>query len=90
MQDAAALYPESGIPHPEIRRMRWRCRRGLLELDIVLERFVEHYAELDEAQRKLFDELLDLPDTALWDIISGKTQVERADQRALLAIMNAA
>lgn len=76
--------------HAAVERMRWRCRRGLLELDIVLERFVEHYAELDEAQRRVFDELLDLPDTALWDIISGKTPVERADQRVLLAIMNAA
>lgn len=76
--------------HAAMERMRWRCRRGLLELDIVLERFVEHYAELDEAQRKVFDELLDLPDTALWDIISGKTPVARADQHALLAMMNAA
>ena len=76
--------------HAVVERMRWRCRRGLLELDIVLERFVEHYAELDEAQRKVFDELLDLPDTALWDIISGKMHVARADQRALLALMNAA
>ena len=34
----------------ELERVRWRIRRGLLELDIVLGRFVEaHYEELDEA-----------------------------------------
>lgn len=73
-----------------LERMRWRCRRGLLELDLVLERFVEHYAELDDMQCKVFDELLNMPDTALWDIISGKTPVVQDDQRALLAIINAA
>jgi antitoxin CptB len=52
--------------------MRWRCRRGLLELDIVLGRFVEqHYAGLDEAQQAAFDALLDMPDTQLWDMITG-------------------
>ncbi len=73
-----------------IARMRWRCRRGLLELDIVLGRFVEHYAALDAAQRVVFDELLELPDNTLWDMISGKTDAVQDDQRALLAIINAA
>ncbi len=73
-----------------IARMRWRCRRGLLELDIVLGRFVEHYAALDAAQRVVFDELLELPDNTLWDMISGKTDAVKDEQRALLAIINAA
>ncbi len=75
--------------NPDLRRLRWRCRRGLLELDIVLGRFVERYAGLDERQKELFDELLDLPDTTLWDMISGKTPALQDDQRALLAIINA-
>lgn len=66
------LKPQSLILDPALRRIRWRCRRGLLELDIVLGRFVErYYATLDEAQRTAFDVLLDMPDTALWDIITG-------------------
>jgi antitoxin CptB len=73
-----------------LARMRWRCRRGLLELDLVLGRFVEHYAELDEQQKMVFDELLDLPDNTLWDMISGKTDAPGHDQSALLAIINAA
>ena len=61
----------------ETERVRWRCRRGMLELDIVLGRFVErHYGELDEAGRAAFDALLEMPDTALWDMITGKSSAE--------------
>ena len=69
----------------EMERMRWRCRRGLLELDIVLGRFAEqHYAELDEEQQAAFDALLDMPDTVLWDMIAGKQEVAQSEQQALL------
>jgi antitoxin CptB len=69
----------------ELERVRWRCRRGLLELDIVLGRFIEqHYAALDDRQRVAFDELLDLPDTELWDLITGKTALAHAHQGAVL------
>jgi antitoxin CptB len=69
----------------EIERVRWRCRRGLLELDIVLGRFVErHYAELDVAQKAAFDALLDMPDTLLWDMVAGRREAEQGDQQALL------
>ena len=49
-------------------RLRWKCRRGLLELDIVLERFLRQYP--DDAG---LPELLDLPDNDLWDIVSGRS-----------------
>ena len=57
----------------ELERVRWRCRRGLLELDIVLGRFVEQsYEGLDDQQQIAFDALLDLPDNVLWDMITGR------------------
>ena len=56
------------------KRLKWRCRRGLLELDIVLQRFLaQHPAD------PLFAELLELPDNDLWDIIIGRS--ERFDAR---------
>ncbi len=83
---ADTLNPLSSIPDPAyLERMRWRCRRGLLELDIVLGRFVEQrYLQLDEMQCKAFDELLDLPDTDLWDLVTGKEEPTHAHQRAVL------
>jgi antitoxin CptB len=75
----------------ELERLRWRCRRGLLELDIVLGRFVDvQYAGLDEAQRIVFDVLLDMPDTILWDLITGRQEATQAEQQALLGLIRAA
>ncbi len=68
-----------------LERVRWRCRRGLLELDIVLGRFIEkHYPQLNESQRLEFDELLDLPDNDLWELITGKLEPTRAQQHMVL------
>ena len=83
--------PESGVlDSASMQRIRWRCRRGLLELDIVLGRFIEHYASLTQQQRAVFDSLLDLPDTELWDMIGGKLPALQAEQCELLVLINAA
>ena len=85
------LNSESRILDPvSIQRIRWRCRRGLLELDIVLGRFIEHYASLTRQQQAVFDSLLDLPDTELWDMIGGKLPALQAEQHELLVLINAA
>lgn len=57
----------------ELRRLRWRCRRGILELDIVLQRFAEHQLEtLDSAELSALDQLLDFPDHEFLDIVTAK------------------
>jgi antitoxin CptB len=64
----------------EVDRIRWHCRRGLLELDLVLSAFVErHLDRLGARQVALFRELLDLPDNDLLDLVMGRA--EPADQR---------
>lgn len=69
----------------ELKRMLWRCRRGLLELDIMLKPFVAHqYATLSEPELFVFEALLDMPDNLLWDMMSGRIEVENAEQQALL------
>ena len=71
--------------------MLWRSRRGLLELDIVLGRFIERfYADLDLAERQTFEEMLDMPDNPLWDMIAGKLEATQAEQQALLEKLRAA
>lgn len=73
-----------------LERVRWRSRRGLLELDIVLGRFVEaHYAGLDEREKQAFEVLLDMPDNSLWDMIAGRAErgvqdAAQGEQQALL------
>ncbi len=57
----------------ELARVRWRCRRGLLELDLLLGRFVErHYANLTAAERALFAQLLQTPDPTLLAYLQGQ------------------
>jgi len=68
-----------------LERVRWRARRGLLELDIVLGRFIEtHYAQLDAGGRQTFEALLDMPDNPLWDMIAGRLEATPGEQQALL------
>ena len=57
----------------ELKRLRWRCRRGLLENDLVLERFLEvHGSSLSEGQLEAFNRLLDLEDKQIWDLVSRR------------------
>ena len=57
----------------EVRRLSWRCRRGLLELDIVLQRFSENYVAGLSAQELLaFDGLLDLPDNEFLNVVTSR------------------
>jgi antitoxin CptB len=53
-------------------RLRWRCRRGMLELDLIFNDFLEKgYHTLDLKQKQLLDALLDYPDQLLFDLLLG-------------------
>ena len=55
------------ISDDEINRMRWAARRGMLELDLVLEPYVQsRYAELDESDRARFQRLMGCEDQELF------------------------
>ena len=57
----------------ESDRIRWHCRRGMLELDLLLERFNrEHLPSLNAEQEARFAELLALPDHELLDLLMGR------------------
>ena len=58
-------------------RLRWKCRRGLLELDLVLQDFLERHLTAKDVNA--LNELLDLEDNDLWDIVSGRS--DRFEER---------
>ena len=72
-----------------LARIRWRCRRGLLELDIVLSRYL---ARLDESAADCAElmELLELPDNDLWDIVAGRSDEYAPHLREMVARLRAA
>jgi antitoxin CptB len=54
-------------------RIRWQCRRGLLELDIILGKFLDcHLENLSPSNLAAFRRLLDYPDNDLLDFLTGK------------------
>ena len=58
-----------------LARLRWRARRGMLENDLVLERFLAaRGAGLTDDEVAALDRLLDLTDNELWDLIAGRAE----------------
>jgi succinate dehydrogenase flavin-adding protein (antitoxin of CptAB toxin-antitoxin module) len=69
---------EAGADARWLARLRWRCRRGMLENDLILERFLDtRAATLTAADVAALGLLLDYSDNDLWDILSGR--IELAD-----------
>ena len=60
-----------------LSRLRWRCRRGLLENDLIIERFfASHAATLTEAQAQGVQALMDRPDNDLLDLLLARSEPE--------------
>ncbi len=51
-------------------KLQWNCRRGLLELDLVLQRFLPGVQEKDLDS---LNQILEFPDNDLWDIVAGRS-----------------
>ncbi|MDB5883979.1 MAG: hypothetical protein JWR74_150 [Polaromonas sp.] len=58
-----------------LSKLRWRCRRGLLENDMLLERFFAKYeASLTVSQGAALEELMELGDNDLLDLLLRRTE----------------
>ena len=56
----------------ELRRLRWRCRRGMRELDQLLTRWLDReWTAASDSQRDVFLRLLDSEDDRLWRWVLG-------------------
>ena len=68
-----------------IERLKWKSRRGLLELDIVLERFwAGAGAVMSEGEAAALERLLLLPDNDLLDLVMGRAEIPEASLRTVL------
>jgi antitoxin CptB len=68
-----------------IRRLRWLCRRGMKELDILLESFLDAQAgPLSQGSWPCFESLLGIEDDLLWDWIQDPSQAADKTQLELL------
>lgn len=56
-------------------RLRWRCRRGMKELDVVLERYFERrYPNAGASEKRAFSQLLELQDPAILGYLMGRSK----------------
>ena len=53
----------------DLNRLRWRCRRGMRELDVLLGRYLaERWPKAGNAERAAFERFLELPDPEIYDL----------------------
>ena len=76
----------------EISKLKWRCRRGLLENDLLIQRFFSrHETALSVSQAQGLARLMELPDPDLLDLLLARSEpagaLDRGDVREVLALM---
>jgi antitoxin CptB len=80
----------SAIDAVRLQRLRWRCRRGMLENDLLLTRFLDaRGAALTDDELRALDALLDLADNDLWDLLAGRAAPADPTLAPLVAAMAA-
>jgi len=58
-------------------RLRWACRRGMLELDILLETFLDNgYEQLSDEQKSTFETVLGFADQDIFELCMGQAQAD--------------
>lgn len=75
-----------------LSRLKWRCRRGLLENDLFIERFFRHHEEtITTRQAEGLGALMDLPDNDLLDLLLRRSEpqgeLDRPDVTEVLELM---
>lgn len=72
----------------EIARLRWLCRRGMKELDLLLKNYIEHsYPGAPAVDQQAFESILQMPDPELYDLILGRTESGNEDVDRVIIIL---
>jgi antitoxin CptB len=97
MQPAAATQErapaEGGIDARALSKLRWRCRRGLLENDLLIERFFARPEPVTAADARGLYALMELADNDLLDIFLGRQKphanLDRPEVRQVIEAVRA-
>jgi succinate dehydrogenase flavin-adding protein (antitoxin of CptAB toxin-antitoxin module) len=74
----------------ELERLKWRSRRGLLELDLVFERYWARGEIPAPDEVAALERLLAMPDNDLLDLVMGRAETNDPGVRAVVAKLRAA
>ena len=73
-----------------VERLKWRSRRGLLELDLVFQRYWKaNGGTMEDAEARVLERLLRLPDNDLLDLVMGRATARDAASAALVEKLKA-
>src|SRR5262245_5714998 len=92
-QDQGIAGQEDGLEFVRMEslgHLRWSCRRGLLELDLILARFLDrHFEGMDAEQRGTLRELLEHSDNDLLDWVMGRQEPPDPRYRSMVQLIRA-
>ncbi len=88
---SADLDQQQDPENTSYARLRWRCRRGILELDLLLEGFIENvYKDLSADEQHAFHVLLDYQDQELLDALMLQTETEEESIKDVISKIRSA
>ena len=71
-----------------IAKLRWRCRRGMRELDVILSHWLDYEFEQSlPEQQSAFIALLECEDDQLWDWLTGRAEPEQPQLAGFVRIL---
>ncbi len=69
----------------ELSKLRWHCRRGVKELDVVLSNYLEkHYLNSSQESQMAFKELLQLEDPYLMSLVMNYDHIDDQHKNVVL------
>lgn len=79
------------VKRERINRLKWQCRRALLELDIVFQRYwARHGDDLDAGSEAALKRLLAYEDHDLWDLVNGRAVVDDPELENCIGVLRKA
>ena len=82
LPDASEALRSPLLDERSLSKLRWRCRRGLLENDLFIERFFQRFSTtLNVRQAQALGDLMDLSDNDLLDVHLARKSLEQVDAR---------
>ena len=80
-EQLVGLADDDMLASSALSKLRWRCRRGLLENDLFIERFFDrHAAELTVGQARGMYALMELADNDLLDVLLGRPHTQEVTE----------
>ena len=69
-------------------RLRWLCRRGMKELDLLLINYLDNiYPSADASDQQAFEQLLEMADPDLYTLVTGKTQSDDVQVMRVIEVL---